>query len=363
MDEKMKKRSTEETEENIKNSKDQSNLDALLYDNEDEFIKEGSSADGKSFESFMSEYRNIMSRTLGTNADGAAEKTEEEMESEFLVSLPKSKSQKNGKRRSAPKVTKREDWDDGITLAPETYVNPGEEDSVLIEKFEEEEHTPDFNLGESVQDDSEKIQISINFNAEENNEVIEEEEKENKYNPDKPRVVDWVFDFAEMFVFVLLAVMILTSFVFKHSVVEGDSMRNTLHHGEHLIITDLFYTPKTGDIIVFEDYSTALRKPVVKRVIGLPGDTVEVALNDKKEYVVYVNGTELREDYALNIVDGDTPRVGVWTVAEDEIFVMGDNRYNSTDSRSPQVGTVKIDSILGKVILRFYPFDKFGKVE
>ena len=175
MDEKMKKRSTEETEENIKNSKDQSNLDALLYDNEDEFIKEGSSADGKSFESFMSEYRNIMSRTLGTNADGAAEKTEEEMESEFLVSLPKSKSQKNGKRRSAPKVTKREDWDDGITLAPETYVNPGEEDSVLIEKFEEEEHTPDFNLGESVQDDSEKIQISINFNAEENNEVIEED--------------------------------------------------------------------------------------------------------------------------------------------------------------------------------------------
>ena len=363
MDEKMKKRSTEETEKNNNNSKDQSNLDALLYDNDDEFIKDSSSADGKSFESFMTEYRNMMNSTLGANAANEAEKTEEEMESEFLLSLPKSKNQKSSKRRSAPKAEKRDDWDDGITLTPQTYVDPGEEDNVLTEKFEEEEHTPDFNLGESVQDDSEKIQISINFNGEENNNAPEEEEKTNKYNPEKPRVVDWVFDFAEMFVFVLLAVMILTSFVFKHSVVEGDSMRNTLHNGEHLIITDLFYTPESGDIIVFEDYSTALRKPVVKRVIGLPGDIVEVSLNEKKEYIVFVNGTELSEDYALNIVEHDSPGVGVWTVPEDEIFVMGDNRYNSTDSRSPLVGTIKIDSILGKVILRFYPFDKFGKVE
>lgn len=362
MDEKMKKNSTEKTEENINSSQGQSNLDALLYDSEDEFIND-SSSDGKSFESFMSEYRNMMSNSLKASAMEKENKTEEEQESEFLISPIKSRSRTNGRKSSVSKVTKRNDWDDEITLAPETYVDLAEEDNVLIDKLEEEEHTPDFNLGETTPDDSENIQISINFNGDKVTETQETEEKVNEYNPDKPRLMDWIFDFAEMFVFVLVAVMILTSFVFKHSVVDGDSMLNTLHNGEHLIITDVFYTPKQGDIIVFEDYSTSLRKPVVKRVIGLPGDTVEVRLNEKREYIVYVNGEYLEEDYALNIVERDAPGVGTWTVEEDEIFVMGDNRYNSTDSRSPLVGPVKIDSILGKVILRFYPFDKFGKVE
>lgn len=363
MEENKKKHSTEETEKNIKESKVQSNLDALLFDNEEEFVDE-KSEDGRNFESFMAEYRNMMSKNLSAPALNDKSKSEEESESEYLISRPMSRVQRNGKRRSSVKTTKRDDWDDGITLEPEKYVDPGEEDKIMVEELpEEDEHTPDFNLGESTPDDSEKVQISINFNGEESIEASEEEGKNNQYNPDKPRLLDWVFDFAEMFIFVLLAVMILTSFIFKHSVVEGDSMLNTLHDGEHLIITDLFYTPKHGDIIVFEDYSTQLKKPVVKRVIGLPGDTVEVKLNENKEYVVYVNGEYLEETYAYNDVEPTAPGVGVWKVSEGEIFVMGDNRYNSTDSRSSLVGPVEIDSILGKVILRFYPFDKFGGVE
>ena len=79
--------------------------------------------------------------------------------------------------------------------------------------------------------------------------------------------------------------------------------------------------------------------------------------------LVYINGVYLDEEYAYNKIDFTAPGVGKWTVGEGEVFVMGDNRYNSTDSRDSRVGTVEIDSILGKVMFRFYPFDKFGAVD
>lgn len=363
MGDNKKKLSSEETEKNIDTSAKQANLDALLFDNDDDSDRDALD-DTKNFDSFMAEYRNLMHQNMASTT--VEEKSEEERESEFLKSTPRSaKSRVANRNRTTPKVQKRDDWDDDITLEPQSYADLNEEDKVMHDSLpEEEEHIPDFNLGdkETVDMDN-KFQLSINFSGEQNQEAAPDEEKSNVYNPEKPRFLDWVFDFAEMFIFVLLAVMIITSFVFKHSVVEGDSMLNTLHDGEHLIITDLFYTPERGDIIVFEDYSTQLKKAVVKRVIGLPGDTVEVKMNEALEYEVYINGSLLEEEYAYHSIDNTAPGIGVWTLAEDEIFVMGDNRYNSTDSRSSLVGPVKIDSILGKVILRFYPFDKFGKVE
>ncbi|MBQ9069864.1 MAG: signal peptidase I [Clostridia bacterium] len=197
----------------------------------------------------------------------------------------------------------------------------------------------------------------------ENDEAEEADEPEvytkRVYNPDKPRGIDTVFDFLELFIFSLAAVLVITTFFFRHSVVEGSSMENTLYEGEHIIISDLFYTPDRGDIIVCEDYTTALRKPIVKRVIGIEGDRVQVTEDGR----VTVNGVELDEsdyvfvDFGANI---DKDAVDV-IVPEGEVFVMGDHRNMSTDSRD--IGTVKVDSILGKVILRFYPFDKFGRVE
>ena len=138
---------------------------------------------------------------------------------------------------------------------------------------------------------------------------------------------------------------------------------NTLEDGDHLIISDLFYTPERGDIVVFEDYSTILKKAVVKRVIGLPGETVEVKLNDIGEYEVYINGEYLDEEYAYNEIQFTSGGTGTWVVPEGEVFVMGDNRFNSTDSRVSGVGTIDIDCILGRVLFRFMPFEKFGKVE
>lgn len=180
---------------------------------------------------------------------------------------------------------------------------------------------------------------------------------EKKFDPENPRMVDKRFDLIELFVFTLVAIMILTSFFFKHSVVEGRSMENTLFEGEHLIISDLFYTPEVGDIIVCEDYSTGHRKPLVKRIIALEGQTVRTDIWGD----VYVDGKKLEEDYVYVNGPDMYAIANEWVVPEGEVFVLGDHRNLSSDSRA--FGTVDEDSILGKVVLRFYPFDKFGTVD
>lgn len=176
------------------------------------------------------------------------------------------------------------------------------------------------------------------------------------YDPENPRRIDVAFDFAELFIFALVAVLLFTTFFFRHSVVDGTSMENTLEDGEHLIISNLFYTPQRGDIIVCEDYSTNLRKPIVKRVIAIAGDHITVTPTGK----VTLNGEELSEDYVYT--NGPVYENAVdLTVPEGEIFVMGDHRNMSTDSR--ELGTIDEDSVIGRVLIRFYPFDKFGTVE
>ncbi len=171
---------------------------------------------------------------------------------------------------------------------------------------------------------------------------------------DGETAINKFFDFTELFVFTIAAVILLLSFVFRHSVVDGGSMMNTLHHGEHLIISDLFYTPERGDIIVFEDHSTGNNAPLIKRVIAIEGDTVEIVGQS-----VYVNGDRLIEDYVFIDYTYYQEPIKV-LVPEGEVFVLGDHRNNSQDSRI--FGTVDVDSILGKVIFRFFPFDSFGKV-
>lgn len=354
-----KKISTEETEKNIKNKEKQDSLDALLLDEDDENY--GETSEEIEFDSFMAEYRDLLGKKLDEAAT-VPEAVEDEDPEEVLISLPKQD------KKHTPKIEKKNDsnWDDSITLAPEEYEDAAEAED-MHEDLPEENSEPDFDLGEESEESDENFQISINFDGEqESKHTSEDEESATKYDPEKPRAMDWVFDIAEMFVFVLLIVMLLTSFVFRHSVVEGRSMMNTLEDGDHLIISDLFYTPERGDIIVFEDYSTSLKKAVVKRVIGLPGETVEVRLNESGDVVAYINGELLTEDYAFNAKDCDIDTSNFnkpIVLGDDEIFVMGDNRYHSQDSRASSVGPIRIDAILGKVIVRFFPFDKLGTVE
>ena len=181
--------------------------------------------------------------------------------------------------------------------------------------------------------------------------------KRGAYNPDKPRKIDFIFDFVEIFAFSLVAVLIFTTFFFRHTIVEGVSMESTLYENEHLIISNVFYTPSRGDIIVCEDFSTGHRKPIVKRVIAVAGDTVEVLPT-----CIKVNGERLPEEYVYTgdyygEYHNDDDHCRTWVIGEGEIFIMGDHRNQSDDSR--KFGPVDRDSVLGKVLFRFYPFDRF----
>lgn len=191
--------------------------------------------------------------------------------------------------------------------------------------------------------------------------LIDEEEDEDAdelppYNPNNPRKIDARFDLVELFIITLAIVMVISAFFFRHTVVDGASMESTLYDQEHLIISDVFYTPKRGDIIVFADYTTSIKKNLVKRVIAVGGDTVKITRKGE----VFVNGKLLKEDYVYINEPEYMYRAIELTVPEGELFVMGDHRNESIDSRDPYIGTISEDSVLGRVLVRIYPFDKFG---
>ena len=175
-----------------------------------------------------------------------------------------------------------------------------------------------------------------------------------------------IIEYIEIFAIGVCVVLVLFSFVFRICTVDGDSMNNTLQNGEMLIISDIFYTPDRGDVIVFHQTGNS-NMPLVKRVIGLEGDTVTIDFDTWTVSIVDKNGRAfvLDEPY-INI---DTPvhrqsGTHTYVVPEGYVFVLGDNRNDSMDSTDfTNVGYVDCRRILGKVIFRYSPLDKFGEIE
>ncbi len=188
-------------------------------------------------------------------------------------------------------------------------------------------------------------------------------------SPNK-KLLAGILDYAELFVIAICVVIILFSGIVRICTVDGDSMKNTLKNGETLVVSDTFYTPDRGDIIVFHQTDNSFiadsNKPLVKRVIGVGGDTVRIDFTTWMITVTDKDGESfvLDEDYIfLDPARSDSfSGVREYTVPEGSLFVLGDNRRNSLDSRYSNVGFVDARRVLGKVILRVAPISSFGVV-
>jgi signal peptidase I len=201
-----------------------------------------------------------------------------------------------------------------------------------------------------------------------------------------------LFEWAYSIVIAVIIAFLIKGFLFDIVKVDGDSMKPTLLNGERLVVTKLGYEQKQGDIIILDsnysdresyfdavaqnegkDELSGMRKFTesmhlpdslkkvyyVKRIIATEGQTVDI-----RDGKVYVDGEELDEPYYSGQTFATDAQVQYpFTVSEDCVFVMGDNRRNSTDSRSSRLGEVDEDAVLGKAQLRIFPFNRVGKTK
>ena len=160
------------------------------------------------------------------------------------------------------------------------------------------------------------------------------------------------------FIIILVTVLFVQKFIVQPVEVNGSSMETTLSNQDHLLlekVSYLFSEPKRFDVIVFHPYDYDKETCYIKRIIGLPGETVQII-----DSMIYIDGKPLSENYGREnvIVDAGMASDPI-TLSEDEYFVLGDNRNNSKDSRNESVGLVTKDSILGRAWCRIWPLTDF----
>lgn len=182
---------------------------------------------------------------------------------------------------------------------------------------------------------------------------------------DKPGFVREIYDWVDAVVVTLIAVVVLFTFVFRIVGVKGESMLQTLHPDDRVIITNLFYKPQAGDIVVISrnytndenQVKTRDNEPIIKRVIATEGQKVDI---DFAAGVVTVDGIQLEEPYINTPTNLHYDITFPQEVPEGCIFVMGDNRNKSLDSRSSEIGMIDERYVLGHAVFRVLPFGSFG---
>lgn len=165
-----------------------------------------------------------------------------------------------------------------------------------------------------------------------------------------------MLEWFDSIIFALAVVMIVLTFFVRTARVEGISMEPTLINGEQIFARSIAYTPERGDMVVVDGY-TNYGQPLVKRVIGVGGDVVDINFETGE---VFVNGSSLNEPYISAPTTRGFDVSFPLTVPEGTLFLMGDNRPLSKDSRSSDIGFIDERDILGKVVLRLLPLNKFG---
>ena len=204
--------------------------------------------------------------------------------------------------------------------------------------------------------------------------TVEETEEQEEVKDFRHSIIEWM----EVIVSALVAVVIIFTFFVRIATIDGSSMNNTLLHGEKVLISNIAYTPKQGDIVVISrNYNSVdpskidwtknrdKSEPIIKRIIATEGQEVYI---DFDKGIVYVDGKALDEPYISTPTtskhDVDFPQ----TVPEGCVFVLGDNRMNSMDSRFKEIGNsgdgmIREEYIIGRVLLRILPFDKIGGID
>lgn len=183
-----------------------------------------------------------------------------------------------------------------------------------------------------------------------------------KRSSNKPKAcaVSPFVEFVEVVVGALVAAILVLTLICRTGVVDGSSMVPTMYHGDRYIISDLFYVPERGDIVVFRPEIDGEDELWIKRVIATEGQTVYI---DPESYQVYVDGRLLSEPYLGGAGTIPHSTENPITVPEGCVYVLGDNRAISHDSRYADLGCVEIGQLAGRVILRFWPLESFGFCE
>lgn len=227
--------------------------------------------------------------------------------------------------------------------------------------------------------------MDSNNNFDANPEEMTEQEQTEKRSffqkkpKEKKTPVREVFDWVEIIALSLAFVLLTFSYIARQARVDGSSMRETFHHGESIVISNLFYTPKQGDVIVFQVPNSLLTtEPIIKRVIAVGGQTVYIDFDNWKVYVYddasltvdqvlatiepldepYIEAMRNTSENRYSSMNGRSSYGGYtypMTIEKGKLFCMGDNRNGSTDSRWTVLGPVEERYILGKVLFRIYP--------
>ncbi len=181
-----------------------------------------------------------------------------------------------------------------------------------------------------------------------------------EYEEKPASVLSEVFSFILYLVLVVGVTFFIITFVGQRTYVSGSSMENTLSDGDNLIVDKISYRfsdPKRFDIIVFP-FRYKEKVYYIKRIIGMPGETVQI--EDGK---IYIDGEVLQESYGRQVIQNPGLAEEPVELGEDEYFVLGDNRNDSTDSRDPSVGVLRRDELIGRAWVRIWPLSKIEVLE